>query len=313
MEEKIYDIIVIGGGPAGLTAGLYGSRSKLDVLIIEKEAYGGQISTTAEVDNYPGSMDNCTGPLLADRIRGQAEDFGTQFEKDEIFNLNLSDEIKIIQGKKQNYKARAVIISTGAAPRLGGFKNENEFRGRGVSYCATCDGDFFEGLDIVVIGGGDSAISESLYLTKFAASITIIHRRDKLRAAKSLADRAMAHEKIKFLWDTVVEEVAGDGIVEEVKVRNVKTNEEQNLVANGVFVYIGLNPLTEFAKGHIELDPNGYVPTDENMRTNVEGVFAAGDVRVKKLRQAVTAASDGAIAAFVAEEYINESLNHWEE
>lgn len=310
MEDRIYDIIVIGGGPAGLTAGLYGSRSKLDVLIIEKETYGGQISTTAEVDNYPGSMDNCTGPLLSDRIRTQAEEFGTVFEKDEIISLKLWEEIKLVEGKKNSYKARSVIIATGATPRLGGFKNENEFRGRGVSYCATCDGNFFEDLDIVVIGGGDSAITEALYLTKFAASITIIHRRDKLRAAKSLTDKAMGNEKIKFLWDSIVEEVAGDGIVEEVMVRNIKTDDIQKLSVNGVFVYTGLIPLTEFVKGQIDLDPFGYIPTDENMRTNIEGVFAAGDVRVKKLRQVVTATSDGAVAAFVAEEYIEQKFNH---
>lgn len=309
MEEKIYDIIIIGGGPAGLTAGLYGSRSKLEVLVIEKEAYGGQISTTSEVDNYPGSMDNCTGPLLSEKIKAQAEEFGTVFSKDEILKVDLKSQIKTVEGKKQTYSGRTVILATGAAPRLGGFKNETDFRGRGVSYCATCDGNFFEGLDIAVIGGGDSAITEALYLTKFASTVTIIHRRDKLRAAKSLSEKAFNHKKIKFIWDSVVDEVTGEGIVESLKVKNVKTEQELLLEVNGVFVYTGLNPITEFVKEQIELDQFGYIPTDENMRTNIEGVYAAGDVRVKKLRQVVTATADGAIAAFDAEEYINEKFN----
>lgn len=307
MDQMIFDIVIIGGGPAGLSAGLYGSRAKLTVLVLEKDAFGGQIATTSEVDNYPGAMEGCSGPLLSERIKNQAKEFGTLFEKDEILRLDLSGPIKKIDGKKQTYLCRSVILATGAAPRLGGFKNEEEFRGRGVSYCATCDGNFFEDLEVAVIGGGDSAITEALYLTRFASLVTIIHRRDALRAAKSLAEKAMSHEKIKFLWDSVVEEVQGDGIVEQVRVKNVKTGMLHSLDVNGVFVYVGLNPMTDMLKGQIELDDDRYIKTDENMKTSVAGVYAAGDVRSKKLRQAITAAADGAIAAVSAEHYIEEN------
>jgi thioredoxin reductase (NADPH) len=303
--EDLYDIIVVGAGPAGLTAGLYASRSKLKVLVIEKDTYGGQITTTAELENYPGSIENCTGPALSNRMKTQAEEFGTEFIKDEIIDMDLSSTIKLLKSAKAEYRAKVVIIATGTAPRLAGFKNELDYRGRGVSYCATCDADFFEGLDIVVIGGGDSAITEALYLTKFAASITIIHRRATLRAAKSIQEKAFNHPKIKFLFNSIVEEVSGEGIVEEVIVKNLVNNETTILSANGVFVYTGLNPITEVFRGHIELDAFGYIPTTENMETNVEGVYAAGDVRVKILRQVITAASDGAISSFSAEEYIS--------
>jgi thioredoxin reductase (NADPH) len=303
--SKIFDLIIIGGGPAGLTAGLYGSRAKMDVLVIEKEVFGGQITTTAEIDNYPGAPAPCTGNSLSQIMTQQAEDFGTKFAVDEIVSMDLSGEIKSLKGKKEEYKARVLIIATGAKPRLAGFKRELELRGRGVSYCATCDADFFEGLDIAVIGGGDSAITEALYLTKFADSVTIIHRRDTLRAAKSIQEKAFKNTKIKFIWNSAIEEAIGEEIVEGVMVKNLKTNEVTTLDVNGIFVYIGLDPITEIFKDVIELDKNGYVQTDETMKTNVLGVYAAGDVRVKSLRQVITAAADGAIAAMQAEEYIN--------
>lgn len=307
--SKIYDVIVLGGGPAGLSAGLYGSRAKLSVLVIEKGKYGGQMSTTAELENYPGSIENCTGPALTERMRHQTEEFGTEFAKDEIVELDFSSDIKTLKGRKDEYKGKTVIITTGAEPRLAGFKNEMELRARGVSYCATCDADFFEGLDVAVIGGGDSAITEALYLTKFAETVTIIHRRDSLRAAKSLQEKAFNNPKIKFIWDTTVLEAKGEEILEGLVLQNVKTDEISNLEVNGVFVFVGLNPITEIFKGHVELDSRGYIPTDTEMRTNVPGVFAAGDVRVKTLRQVITAAADGAIAAVTAEEYINEKFN----
>lgn len=307
--SNIYDIIVIGGGPAGLSAGLYGSRSKLNVLVIEKSKFGGQVTTTAELENYPGSIEDCTGATLSERMRKQAEEFGTNFAKDEILSMDLSQDIKTLKGKNAEYSSRTVIIATGAEPRLAGFKKEMKLRGRGVSYCATCDADFFEGLDVAVVGGGDSAITEALYLTKFAETVTIVHRRDALRAAKSLQEKAFNNPKIKFIWDSLVEEANGDEILESLIIKNIKTEEKSTLEVNGIFVFVGLDPITEAFKGHVELDASGYIPTSEVMKTNVEGVFAAGDVRVKTLRQVITAASDGAIAAVTAEEYINEKFN----
>lgn len=307
--SHIYDIVVIGGGPAGLSAGLYGSRSKLDVLVIEKEKFGGQATTTAELENYPGSIENCTGPALSERMKHQAEGFGTTFVKDIVTDVDFSKDVKVIKGKKEEYQGKAVIIATGAEPRLSGFTNEVELRGRGVSYCATCDADFFEGLDVAVIGGGDSAITEAIYLTKFAESVTVIHRRDSLRAAKSLQEKAFNNPKIKFIWDSTVEGANGDELLESLAVKNIKTGETSELEVNGVFVFVGLNPITSVFNGHIELDGKGYIPTDTEMRTNIPGVFAAGDVRVKTLRQVITAAADGAIAAITAEEYINEKFS----
>jgi thioredoxin reductase (NADPH) len=307
--SNIYDVVIVGGGPAGLSAGLYGSRSKLDVLVIEKAKFGGQVTTTAELENYPGSIEDCTGATLSVRMKNQAEEFGTKFVKDEIIGMDLTKDIKVLKGKNEEYQAKTVIIATGAQPRMSGFKNELELRGRGVSYCATCDADFFEGLDVAVIGGGDSAITEAIYLTKFAESVTIIHRRDALRAAKSLQEKAFNNPKIKVIWDSVIEEANGDEILEGIVIKNVKTGVVSNLEVNGVFVFVGLDPITEAFKGHVELDGAGYVPTNEVMHTNVEGVFAAGDVRVKTLRQVITAAADGAIAAVTAEEYINEKFN----
>ncbi|CDF58672.1 thioredoxin-disulfide reductase [Thermobrachium celere] len=306
--SHVYDIVIIGGGPAGLSAGLYGSRSKLDVLVIEKEKFGGQAATTAELENYPGSIENCTGPALTERMKKQAEEFGTTFVKDEIVDVDFTGDIKIVKGRKEEYHARTVIIATGAEYRMAGFKNERELRGRGVSYCATCDADFFEGLDVAVIGGGDSAITEALHLTKYAESVTIIHRRDTLRAAKSLQEKAFNHPKIKFIWDTVVEEAKGDEILESLVLRNVKTGEVSELAVNGVFVFVGLDPKSEIFRGKVEMDEKGYIITDRSMRTNVEGVFAAGDVTQKTLRQVITAAADGAVAAIAAEEYINEKF-----
>lgn len=307
--SQIYDIVVIGGGPAGLSAGLYGSRGKLDVLVIEKGKFGGQAATTAELENYPGSIENCTGPALSDRMKEQAEEFGTKFVKDDIVSVDFSQDIKIVKGKNSEYQGRTVIVATGAEPRLAGFEREMDLRGRGVSYCATCDADFFEGLDVAVIGGGDSAITEALHLTKYAESVTIVHRRDSLRAAKSLQEKAFNHPKIKFIWNSAILEAQGDEILENLVVKNLQTGEESDLAVNGVFVFVGLDPITVAFKGQIGLDERGYIPTDEEMRTNVPGVFAAGDVRVKTLRQVITAAADGAIAAITAEEYINHKFN----
>lgn len=301
----VYDTIIIGGGPAGLSAGLYASRSRMDTLIIERAKYGGQVTTTDEIENYPGSIEDTTGSSLSERMRKQAEEFGTKFVKDEIQEVQLEGTIKVIKGRKESYEAKTIIIATGANPRLSGFKNENELRGRGVSYCATCDADFFTDLDVAVIGGGDSAITEAIYLTKFAETVTVIHRRDSLRAAKSLQEKAFANSKIKFIWDSVVDEAIGDEILEGLVVRNVKTGEKTNVKVDGCFVFVGYNPISQLFEGKINMDKKGYIITDEDMRVNIPGVYAAGDVRVKSLRQVITAAADGAIAATTAEAYIS--------
>ena len=305
---EIFDVVIIGGGPAGLSAGLYGSRSRLNTLIIERSKYGGQAATTEELENYPGSITNCTGPSLSERMREQAEEFGTKFVKDVVIGLDVTGDIKIVKCKSEEYLTRTVIIAAGAVPSLAGFKNELEFRGRGVSYCATCDADFFTDLDVAVIGGGDSAITEALYLTKFVNKLTIIHRRDALRAAKSLQEKMFANEKIDIIWNSVPLGIIGDEIVEGLTISNKLTGKESVLDVNGVFVFVGLNPISGIFKGLIDMDENGYILTDTEMRTNVPGVFAAGDIRQKTLRQVITAASDGAIAAIAAEKYITDKF-----
>ncbi len=305
--SQIYDTIIIGGGPAGLSAGLYASRSRMKTLIIERAKYGGQATTTDELENYPGSIEECTGTTLSQRMRQQAEDFGTEFVKDEVVETVLEGDIKVIKCRKGEYQAKTIIIATGATPRLGGFKNEIELRGRGVSYCATCDADFFTELDIAVIGGGDSAITEAIYLAKFGETVTVIHRRDSLRAAKSLQEKAFANPKIKFIWDSVVEEANGDEILESLTIKNRKTGEVSTLEVNGCFVFVGYLPISELFKGKVNMTERGDIITDEEMRTNIPGVFAAGDVREKSLRQVITAAADGAIAATNAEHYIENS------
>ncbi|MBZ9607241.1 thioredoxin-disulfide reductase [Clostridium estertheticum] len=302
--EHIYDTIIIGGGPAGLSAGLYASRSKLDSIIIERGKFGGQAAITDELANYPGSIEGCTGPKLIKRMRTQAEEFGTKFAKDTVENILLEGEIKTVKCKKETYKAKTIVIATGAYPRLAGFKNENELRGKGISYCATCDADFFTELDVAVNGGGDSAITEAIYLTKFADSVTVIHRRDELRACKSIQEKAFANPKIKFIYDSVIDEAEGDEILEGLKVRNVKTGEVQKVKVDGCFVFVGYIPISEIFKGKVNMDESGYVMTNDDMVTNIPGVFAAGDIRVKNLRQVITAAADGAIAATSAEVYI---------
>lgn len=302
----IYDTIIIGGGPAGLSAGLYAARSKMDTLIIERAKFGGQATTTDELENYPGSIENCTGSSLSERMRKQAEQFGTKFAIDDIVDVELAGNIKTIKGKKETYEAKTIIICTGATPRLGGFRGETELRAKGISYCATCDADFFTDLDVAVIGGGDSAITEAIYLTKFAEHVTVIHRRDSLRAAKSLQEKAFANPKISFIWNCIPEEAFGDEILEGLIIKNKLTGETSELKVDGCFVFVGYDPITQLFEGKLELE-NGYIVTDEDMRTNVPGIFAAGDVRKKSLRQVITAAADGAIASTTAEHYIEEN------
>ncbi len=309
----VYDVIIIGGGPAGLSAGLYAARAKMSTLIIEKEAFGGQIVTTEDVENYPGSIVDPTGPTLIARMVEQAEGFGAKKISDTIKEVDLTNKIKLVKGEKEEYQGKTIIIATGAVPRLIGCPGEKELTGRGVSYCATCDAAFFEELEVFVMGGGDSAVEEAIYLTKFARKVTVIHRRDELRAAKSIQEKAFKNPKIDFMWDTVITEVKGDGMLESFIVKNVKTGEEKELFpdeddgAFGIFVFVGTLPATELFEGLIDME-NGYIITDDNMKTNQPGVFAAGDNRVKSLRQVVTATADGAIAAVQAEKYIEENF-----
>ncbi|MFV0440604.1 MAG: thioredoxin-disulfide reductase [Lachnospirales bacterium] len=309
--DKVYDIVVVGAGPAGLSCGLYAGRAKMDVLILEKKAVGGQIVITDEIENYPGAPNHSTGPSIINQMKEQALHFGAVIEKDDVLSFDLSDKIKVVKGAKAEYKAKTVVVAGGGSPRLMGCPGEKELTGKGVSYCATCDANFFEELEVFVIGGGDAAIEEAMYLTKFARKVTVVHRRDELRAAKSIQDKAFANDKLEFLWDTVVEEVKGDGIVESIVFKNVKTGELTEYEADeddgtfGVFPFIGFTPVSEIYKDILTME-NGYIVTDDNMRTNLDGVFAAGDIRVKSLRQVVTAAADGAIAAVEAEKYINE-------
>lgn len=299
----VYDVIIIGGGPAGLSAGLYAGRGKLKTLLIEKETFGGQTATTHEVENYPG-VSKITGPELSEVMREQVENFGVEIVKEGVVEVDFDSDIKVVKTYENEFKAKTIILAMGAKPRLAGFKNENEFRSMGVSYCATCDGAFFEGLDIAVIGGGDSAITEALYLTRFAKTIKIIHRRKEFRAAKSLLKKAEDHEKIEFILDTVVEEAQGDGILEKLILRNVINNEKSELIVSGCFVFVGLDPINDIIKDKIDLDDFGYVISSEDMKTNIPGVFVAGDLRQKNLRQIITAASDGAIASTMAEKYL---------
>lgn len=313
--EKIYDIVVVGAGPAGLAAGLYAGRAKLDVLLLERKAVGGQIVITDEIENYPGAPHNSTGPSLVNQMREQAEGFGAVIEKDEIIEFDFSGDVKVLKSATKEYKAHAVIIANGGTPKLIGCPGEKELTGKGVSYCATCDANFFEDMEVFVIGGGDTAVEEAMYLTKFARKVTIVHRRDALRAAQSIVDKAMSNDKMEFLWDTVVEEVKGDGIVESIVFKNVKTGEITEHFADeedgtfGVFPFIGFDPVSKMYEGTLDMEW-GYIKTDEDMRTNIEGVFAAGDIRVKSLRQVVTAAADGAIAVIAIEKYLNEKGLH---
>jgi len=308
--SKIYDIIIIGAGPAGLAAAIYAGRARLSTLLIEKDAIGGQIVITSEIENYPGGVEHETGQTLINRMLTQSDHFGAERISDTIIDVVLEPAIKVVKGQKGEYMGKTVIIATGAQPRPIGCSGERELIGKGVSYCATCDANFFEDFEVYVVGGGDSAVEEAIYLTKFARKVTIIHRRDELRAAKSIQERAFANPKIEYMWDSVVEELKGDGILTSMVVKNVKTGELREIEADeedgtfGVFVFVGFVPNTSLFEGKVAME-GAYIPTDDDMKTNIPGVFAAGDLRVKLLRQVVTAAADGAIAAVSAEHYIN--------
>ncbi|KEI91589.1 thioredoxin-disulfide reductase [Clostridium botulinum] len=312
--ENLYDVIIIGSGPAGLSAGLYAARARSKTLILERNKAGGQIVITDEVANYPGSIRDATGASLVARMEEQVEEFGAERKKDNVKEVDFTGKIKIIKGEKEEYKAKSVIIATGAAPRHIGCKGENELIGKGVSYCATCDADFFTDLEVFVIGGGDSALEEALYLSKFARKVTVVHRRDALRGAKSIQEKVFKNPKIEIMWDSVVEEIKGDGIVESAVFKNKKTGETTEYFADeddgtfGIFVFVGYLPINNLFKDIITMNEAGYIKTNDKMKTNIEGVFAAGDIREKSLRQVVTAAADGAIAAVEAYKYVEDTF-----
>lgn len=304
--EKIYDVIVVGAGPAGLTAAVYTSRANLSTLMLERGAPGGQMANTEDIENYPG-FDHILGPDLSAKMFDHARKFGADYAYGDVTDLIDGEEYKTVVSGDKQYHARAVIITTGAEYRKMGVPGEAELTGRGVSYCAVCDGAFFRQKEIIVIGGGDSAVEEGAYLTRFADKVTVIHRRDELRAQKILQDRAFANEKMEFIWNATVKEVnEKDGKIGSVTLVSTEDGSEREFETDGMFVYIGMDPLTApFAKLGI-LDDNGYIETNEIMETSVPGIYAAGDVREKLLRQIVTATGDGSIAAQAAQQYIEQ-------
>lgn len=303
----VWDLIIIGGGPAGLTSGLYGARAGLKTLVLEQAMPGGQAALTEWIDNYPGYPQGVNGPELMTSFMEQALRFGLEYRSEEVTGVDFSGKEKQVETTEEKYRTKAVVIATGARPRFLGVPGEKEFHGRGVSYCATCDGAFFKEKKLVVVGGGDSALDEAVFLTRYAREVILVHRRDQLRAARAVQDRARANPKISFLLNSVVEEIAGTGSVEKVRIRNLETGEIHEEGADGVFVYVGTNPNTGFLHGALTLNEAGYIITREFLGTSIPGVFAAGDVREKFLRQVSTAVGDGAEAAMAAERYIAES------
>ena len=299
----MYDVAIMGSGPAGLTAALYSARANLSTVVITGDDFGGQIATTNDVENYPG-FESITGPDLSMRMRQQAEKFGAEFEIELITDIEVDGPPFKLIGRSGEYQALSVILANGASPKTLGIPGEQELWGRGVSFCATCDGAFFRDVPIAVVGGGDSAIQEALFLTRFGSKVIVIHRRDELRAGATLRDRAFANDKIEFLWDTVVTEIKGEAEVEALRVRNVKSGDESDISIGGVFVYVGHYPNTELLKGKVALDEDGYVVSDRRMHTSVPGVFVAGEAQDHYFRQAVTAAGEGCQAALEAEKYV---------
>lgn len=298
-----YDLVIIGAGPAGLTAGIYAARARMNVLLLEKAAPGGQIIVTDWIENYPGFPEGISGFDLAEKMKKQAEDLGLKIETAEVKSLNLEGDIKEVVLKDRSIKAKALIIASGASPRKLGI-GEDRYMGKGISFCATCDAPFFRDKTVVAIGGGDTAVQEAVFLTKFVKKVYLVHRRDELRAAKILQERAFANDKIEFVWDTVATGVEGFFGIEGVHVKNVKTGEESTLKADGCFIWVGILPNTEYVQDSVLTDNWGFILADAKMRTSVPGVFAAGDVRDTPLRQVSTAVGDGAVAAVSAEHYI---------
>ncbi len=304
--RKKFDVIIIGAGPAGYTAAIYTSRAKRETLIISGVLPGGQLMLTTEVENFPGFAKGIMGPELMTTMREQAERMGTTIIDDEVVNVDFRHKPFKILTYSEEYEADAVIIATGATPRKIGAKGEQEFSARGVSYCATCDGPFFKNQEIVVAGGGDSAMEEAIFLTKFANKVHVIHRKDKLRASKVMQDRAFGNQKIQFHWNTVIEEIKGNQKVNQITVKDTTTNNVKTLEVGGIFVAIGHEPNTKLFQGQIDFDANGYVALKNHTQTNVDGVFAAGDVHDHRYRQAITAAAFGCMAAIDVDKYLAE-------
>lgn len=306
--EHIYDILIIGGGPAGYTSALYASRAGLDTLIIERMSVGGQMALTGDIDNYPGFPEGVDGFTLGMNMQQGAERFGAKSVYDEVTSVDFTDKIKKVVAFSETYYARAVIISSGANPRELGIENEENLIGKGVHYCAHCDGRFYKDKTVAVVGGGNSAAADALYLSRLVKKVYLIHRRDTLRATKIYHEPLMNAQNVEFIWDSKVEEFVADTRVTGIKVKNIKTDEISQIECDGVFVSIGRKPATEFLSGEVNIDDNGYIIADESTKTDVDGVFAVGDVRTKALRQVVTAVSDGAVAVHFAEEYLSQNF-----
>ena len=302
--EHIYDLVIIGGGPAGYTAALYASRAGLDSVLIEKLSAGGQMALTGEIDNYPGFEEGVDGLTLGFKMQQGAEKFGAVTEYAEVLSVDFSDKIKKIETTSGTFFGKTVIVSTGANPRELGLSNEAQLMGKGVHYCAHCDGRFYKNKTVVVVGGGNSAAADALYLSRLAKKVILVHRRDKLRATKIYHEPLMKADNIEFMWNSSVSEILAENRVTGVVIKNKETGEEKEIHCDGVFVSIGRKPATEFLNGALDLDEGGYIVADESTKTNVEGVYAVGDVRTKVLRQVVTAVADGAVAVHYAEEYL---------
>lgn len=302
--DHIYDVMIIGGGPAGYTAALYAARAGLDSVVIEKMGAGGQMSLTDTIDNYPGFDEGIDGFTLGMRMQKSAERFGASTLYGEIKSVDLTDRIKCAETEKEIYRARAVIISTGADPRELGLNKERDFIGKGIHYCAHCDGRFYKDKTVMVVGGGNTAAADALYLARFAKKVYLVHRRDTLRAEKILRDPLLKAENVEFLWNSTPVRLLGNERIEGVELQNLKTNESKAISADGIFISIGRKPATQFLDGALKLDESGYIIADETTKTNIDGVFAVGDVRTKPLRQIVTAVGDGAVAVHFAEEYL---------
>ncbi len=300
----MYDIAIIGSGPGGLSAAIYAARARLSTLVITGDEFGGQIASTHEVENYPGFDDGIMGPDLTLKMRAQAERFGAEVVTDFITGIDVDGPPFTLTGRLGIYEARSVVVATGASPRKLDVPGEAELIGRGVSYCATCDGAFFPDVPVAVVGGGDSALQEGLFLTRFASKITVIHRRDELRAGAYLQQRSFNEPKFEFLWDSVVTEVVGEQGVQRLGVKNLKTGEESTLAVEGVFIFVGHEPNTEIFTGKLDADERGYILADAHMRTSVPGIFVAGEAQDSHFRQAITTAGDGAKAAMEAIEYV---------
>ena len=304
MKNVDYDLVIVGGGPAGLTAGLYAARARLNVILLEKIVPGGQVVTTDWIENYPGFPEGISGPDLVQKMTAQVQKFDLKIETNAVVSMDLSEPIKKITLSDRVITTHAIIIASGASPKKLGVPGEDTFYGKGVSACATCDGPFFKDSVVAAVGGGDTAVQESLFLTKFAKKVYLIHRRDQLRAEAILQERALANEKIEFLWDSVLTGIKGLTDVEKISVQNLKTGDTKEIAVDGCFIWVGILPNAEFLPEVVELDQYGFIIVDVNMQTSVAGVYAAGDVRSTPLRQIATAVGDAAIAAFSAEHYL---------